>query len=125
LIAADSSSLIAFLEGEIAPDTDAIAEAFAALELYLPPPVIVELLGKPADEPRYAEIVANASLLPLAEGYWQRARDSRRLIRSKGFKARGVDALIAQCCIDADVTLIARDDDYRHFARWCGLKLAP
>ena len=34
------------------------------------------------------------------------------------------DALIAQCCIDANVTLIARDRDYRHFERWCGLKLA-
>jgi predicted nucleic acid-binding protein len=34
------------------------------------------------------------------------------------------DALIAQCCIDADVPLIARDKDYRHFESWCGLKLA-
>ena len=39
-------------------------------------------------------------------------------------KAKLADALIAQCCIDADVPLIARDADYRHFERWCGLKLA-
>ena len=42
---------------------------------------------------------------------------------SKGLKARALDSLIAQCCIDADVPLIARDTDYRHFAKWCGLKL--
>jgi hypothetical protein len=42
----------------------------------------------------------------------------------KGLKARLADALIAQCCIDADVPLIARDSDFRHFKRWCGLKLA-
>jgi predicted nucleic acid-binding protein len=39
-------------------------------------------------------------------------------------KAALADSLIAQCCIDADVALIARDGDYRHFAKWCGLRLA-
>jgi predicted nucleic acid-binding protein len=38
--------------------------------------------------------------------------------------ARLLDALIAQSCIDHDVMLIARDDDFRHFAKHCGLKLA-
>jgi hypothetical protein len=31
---------------------------------------------------------------------------------------------IAQSCIDADVKLITRDRDFRHFATHCGLKLA-
>jgi predicted nucleic acid-binding protein len=123
LIAADASSLIAFFEGEIAKDTDAIAAAFDSLELVLPPPVLLELIGKPSGSSAYDEIADKATLLPLGEGYWQRARVSRGLLLSKGLKARAVDSLIAQCCIDADVPLIARDTDFRHFARWCGLKL--
>jgi predicted nucleic acid-binding protein len=122
LIAADSSSLIAFLAGDNAADTDAIAAALRAMELYLPPPVIVELLGGD-DDRAYAAMIANASLLPLSPGYWRRARDNRRLIRSKGLRARAIYSLIAQCCIDNDVALIARDSDFRHFAELCGLKL--
>ena len=72
----------------------------------------------------FAQLATGASLLPLKDGYWLRAREARRLIRSKGLRARGIDTLIAQCCIDADVALITRDADFRHFADWCGLKLA-
>ena len=124
MIAADSSSLIPYLEGEITPDTDAIAEAFANQELYLPPAVLVEFVGRPGNEPAYAEIAARATLLPLTPGYWLRARETRRLILSKRLKARTIDCLVAQCCIDLDVPLIARDEDFRHFAQWCGLRLA-
>ena len=124
MIAADASSLIAFFEGEIARETDAIAAAFDSLELVLPPPVLVELIGKRSGSSAYDEIADKATLLPLGEGCWRRARVSRCLLLSKGLKVRAVDSLIAQCCIDADVPLIARDADFRHFARWCGLKLA-
>jgi len=124
LIAADASSLIAFFEGEVAKDTDAIAAAFDSLELALPPPALVELIGKSPESAAYDEIADKATLLPLREGFWQRARTSRSLLLSMGLKARAVDSLIAQCCIDADAPLITRDTDFRHFARWCGLKLA-
>jgi len=63
-------------------------------------------------------------VLGTAEGFWERAGESRRLILLKGLKAKLADTLVAQCCIDADVPLIARDGDFRHFAQWCGLKLA-
>ena len=62
--------------------------------------------------------------MPIEPGFWERAGLGRRLILSKGLRARLADTLIAQCCIDAGAPLIARDNDYRHFVRWCGLKLA-
>ena len=124
MIAADSSSVIAYLEGERAKDTDAIAQASASLELRLPPAVLVELMGRGASDAAYARMAEKATLLPLTEGYWLRARQTRRLILSKGLRARAVDAMVAQCCIDLDIPLIARDGDFRHFAQWCGLKLA-
>ena len=80
MIAADSSSLIAYLGGQQAPDTDAIDIALAANDLYLPPPVIVELLGG-GDDRAYLSVINRASLLPLSAGYWLRARDARRLLR--------------------------------------------
>jgi predicted nucleic acid-binding protein len=62
--------------------------------------------------------------LPITPGYWERVGHNRRLILSKGLRARLADTLIAQCCIDTDVSLITFDGDFRHFERWCGLKLA-
>ena len=124
MIAPDASSLIAYFDGEIAPDTDRIAEAFETRDLVLPPPVLVELIGRATTVAAFGEIANGAAQLPISPGFWLRARQSRGLILSKGLKARALDSLIAQCCIDADVPLIARDTDYRHFAQWCGLKLA-
>lgn len=45
-------------------------------------------------------------------------------MKAKRLKPKLADTLIAQCCIDADTPLIARDGDFRHFERWCGLRLA-
>jgi predicted nucleic acid-binding protein len=125
LIAVDASSLIAYFQGEIAPDTDRIADALGTRELVLPPPVLVELIGRVTTAAAFDEIANGAAQLPIGPGFWLRARQNRSLILSKGLKARALDSLIAQCCIDANVPLIARDADYRHFSRWCGLKLAP
>jgi predicted nucleic acid-binding protein len=123
LIATDASSLIAYFDGEVAPDTDAVAAALEARELVLPPPVLVELIGRTTTTAAFDQIVSGATQLPISTGFWSRARQNRALVLSKGLKARALDSLIAQCCIDADVALIARDADFRHFARWCGLKL--
>jgi len=123
LIAADTSSLINYLSGASTPDRPLVRAALEAQELCLPPPVVTELL---AGVPRTAglnALIENAPLMVLADGYWERAGQNRHLLIAKGLKAKLADALVAQCCIDSDVPLIARDTDFRHFARWCGLKL--
>jgi predicted nucleic acid-binding protein len=43
---------------------------------------------------------------------------------ARRLRARLADTLIAQSCIDNDVALITRDADFRHFAKYCGLRLA-
>jgi len=122
LIATDTSSLVAFLAGESGNDVAQIDAAMAANELVVPPPVVTELYSKP-DRSEIAPLLIEIPLMNLADGYWERAGESRRMLLGKGLRAAMADALIAQCCIDADVPLIARDRNYRHFARWCGLKL--
>jgi predicted nucleic acid-binding protein len=122
VIAADTSSLVAYLSGQRGSDVDQIDAAMSADALRIPPIVVTELASGGAAP--VLEFLASAVLLPLADDYWLRAGLSRRLLRDKGLRAAAGDALIAQCCIDADVPLISRDRDFRHFARWCGLRLA-
>ena len=124
MIAADTRSLVGFLAGQDAADTRLIAQALKVDALYLPPPVLAEIRSFGNFGPDEDLVIAQAPLMPLAEGFWLRAGDNRRLLLAKGLKAKLADALIAQCCIDAKAQLVTRDDDYRHFARWCGLALA-
>lgn len=123
MIAADSSSLIAFFAGDKAADTAAIATAAIEERLGLPPIVQFEMFSGvfPAAQ---RNLIRDATLLELEPGHWQRAGLMRLALRKRGLKARAADCLIAQCCIDAGVSLITRDRDFRHFAAHCGLKLA-
>jgi predicted nucleic acid-binding protein len=124
VIAADSGSLIAYLEGEAADDIALIERAIADRALVFAPPVVTELLAGAVPNDELELLLAETPLIPIEPGLWDRAGRHRRLLIEKGLKARFRDAIIAQCCIDAEVPLIARDRDYRHFERWCGLKLA-
>lgn len=124
MIAADTSSLSAYFMGESGPDVEAIAAALGGGGICISPVVVTEMLSDPAALRNMMETVADFPLLSILEGHWQRAGESRRLLRQRGLKAKVADALIAQSCIDHNVPLIARDGDFRHFAKHCGLKLA-
>jgi predicted nucleic acid-binding protein len=97
--------------------------AILSREAALPPVVLAEALSSPAVEQRFVTFVLSLPLLDIEEGYWQRAGDLRRSVLRDGFKAKLSDALIAQACIDKNVSLITYDADFRHFTR-AGLKLA-
>jgi predicted nucleic acid-binding protein len=121
MIAADSSSLVSFLNEESGPDVAHLIQAIQSGQLVLPPIVVTEVLSGTSS---LEGILPNITLLSLQDGYWQRAGANRRMLNDKGLKAKLGDALIAQSCIDHDVPLITRDGDFRHFAKHCGLKLA-
>ncbi len=125
MIAADTSAMVAYLSGsDKGSDLDLLAAAMATAELALPPIVVTELLGSRFSTSQLDDGLAKINLLEIKDGYWHRAGQARRLLFSKGLKAKVADALIAQSCIDHDVALITRDRDFRHFAKHCGLKLA-
>ena len=124
MIAADSSALISFFAGEPSQSSEQVAAALAASNICLPPTVLTEMLSDPVARKEMSVTVRDFPLLPLLDGYWERAGLARGLLRQKGLKAKLGDALIAQSCIDHDVPLITRDADFRHFAKHCGLKLA-
>jgi len=123
LVSADTSSLIRYLEGRDGPDVDLIQAAFDRDDFRLTPPVMAELLSWPKPRPLLEPMLAQTPVLSLDDGFWMRVGQNRRTILALGQKAKLADALIAQCCIDADVALVAHDQDFRHFAAHCGLKL--
>ena len=124
MIAADTSSLVAYFKGEAGADVERLAAAIGAGDLVLPPVVVTEMLSDPASAVLIDQHIQSLEQLGTTEGYWARAGHARRMLHKRGFKARVGDALIAQSCIDHDVALITRDRDFRHFAKHCGLKLA-
>jgi predicted nucleic acid-binding protein len=124
MIAADTSSIIAFLQGSKDADALAVDAATQNGTLCLPAVVVTELLSDHKAAPIIEPFIASLPRLEPTEGFWERAGLARRRLLARGLKARLGDALAAQACIDHDVTLIARDKDFRHFVTNHGLKLA-
>ena len=124
MIAVDTSTLSALLAGHEGKDVDALADGLARGDVRLPPVVLTEILSDPTAAKVLAPRLLELELLGVAEGYWQRAGATRAKLQARGLKAKVADALIAQSCIDHDVALLTRDQDFRHFAKHCGLNLA-
>lgn len=124
ILSADTSVLVAYFAGASDPLIDRLAEAIEHDNLRLSPVVVTELLSHPLQGPLTADLIRRSPVLSLEDGFWSRAGETRRILLSKGLKARLPDTLIAQGCIDAAVPLLALDGDYRHFSAHCGLKLA-
>jgi predicted nucleic acid-binding protein len=124
MAAVDSSTLIAFIQGDRGPDVELFEASLATADIVLPPVVVSEVLSEPQLPARHRAAILALPMLELSAGYWLRAAETRAILLRRKLRARLPDALIAQACIDNDVALINRDSDFRHFARYCGLKLA-
>jgi predicted nucleic acid-binding protein len=123
LIALETSSMIAYLSGETGVDVNAIEDALQLKESAFPPVVVTELLSDHTLPQPTVAFLRQIPRLEILDGYWERAGELRARLRRQGLKAHVADTLIAQCCIDHDVPLITRDRDFRHFARYAGLRL--
>jgi len=124
LIAADSSTWVALLDDEVAPDTDLLRRALVEEQVRMVPAVLTELLSRPALRNDLATELAAVVLLEATPGYWQRAGLLRAKLLALGRKAALGDALIAQSCLDHNLPLLTRDRDFHAFTI-AGLKLAP
>lgn len=123
MIAADTSSVVAYLAGDEASDVTSVDAALAANQLCLPPVVLTELLSDPKLPSQVAAILTQIPLLQITEGFWERAGVLRSKLISRKRRARLADSLIAQVCLDHGVALITRDADFRAFAQIAGLKV--
>lgn len=123
MIAIDTSSLMAFLEGDTGTDVDAVEGALKAQVIVLPPVVLTEILSDPKLSEQVAKIILGLPMLETMPGYWERAGKTRAKILARALKARVADALIAQSCLDYGVALITRDSDFSHFEKFVQLNV--
>jgi predicted nucleic acid-binding protein len=125
VIAADTSTWVAYLQGDIAPDTQLLDQGLANRQVLMVPVVLSELLSDPKLSSSAAKTLSDLPIVQIEAGYWNRAGFLRAQILAKHRKARLGDALIAQSCIDHGISLITRDGDFQAFAAAAGLKIAP
>ena len=123
MIAVDSSSLIAYFNGDDGDDVEWLDQALALKQAVLPPVVLTEILSDPVLDRAVANIIGDLPVLEVRSGFWVRAATTRARILSKRLRARLADTLIAQSCIDNRTPLIPRDGDFRHFSAHAGLDL--
>ncbi len=123
MIAADTSTWIAFLEGGAGEDVQLLRRAVEDRQVVMVPAVLTELLSDPKLPVSVAETLSEVPSMDISFGYWQRAGGLRAKVLAKHRKARLGDALIAQSCIDGGIFLLTRDRDFRAFAEAAGLNL--
>jgi predicted nucleic acid-binding protein len=123
MIATDTSTWIAFLQGGGGEDVQLLDRALEDRQVLMVPVVLTELLSEPKLPSGVAETLAEVPLVEIRPGYWQRAGALRAKVLAKRRKARLADALIAQTCIDRGLPLLTRDRDFRAFAEAADLDL--
>lgn len=125
MIAADTSTWVAFLEGDSGDDAQLLDKVMKERQLVMVPVVLTELLSDPNLPANVIRVLSEVPIVDISPGYWQRAGALRSKVLAMGRKARLGDALIAQSCIDQGMPLLTRDQDFRAFAKVANLGLAP
>ena len=123
MMAADTSTWIAFFQGEPGDDVELLDRALKDKQVLMAPPVLSELLSDPGISRDVSKTLTELPLVELQLGFWERAGLLRAKVLAKHRKARLGDALIAQSCLDAGIPLLTRDRDFRAFAGMAALKV--
>lgn len=123
MIAADTSTWVAFLGGSTGEDTELLDRSLRDKQVLTVPVVLTELLSDPTFPSEVAKTLSEMPLIETRSDYWQRAGLLRAKVLAKRRKARVGDRLIAQSCIDEGIALLTRDRDFRAFAEAAGRDL--
>lgn len=125
MIAADTSTWIAFLEGGSGKDVQMLDKSLQHRQVVMIPVVLTELLSDPGLSAGVSRILSEVPRVEPDSEYWLNAGFLRAKVLSMRRKARLGDALIAQSCLDSDLSLLTRDQDFRAFAQAANLKILP
>lgn len=97
-------------------DTELLERAIKDRQTLMIPAVLTELLSDPLLDAADAQTLAAVPMIDVEAGYWDRAGLLRAKVLSNRRRARLGDALIAQTCLDRNIPLLTRDQDFRAFA---------
>lgn len=123
MIAGDTSTWVAYLDGSSGRDVDILDGALSDRQILMVPVVLTELLSDASLPNNLVDTLLGVPLIHIRSNYWRRAGELRGRVLRKKNKARLGDALIAQCCIDSGIRLLTRDRDFRAFCEAGGLDL--
>jgi predicted nucleic acid-binding protein len=123
MIAADTSTWIAFLRGEAGEDVETLDQSLSDRQVLMAPPVMTELLSDPKLTSAVSKLLAELPLIEIQPGFCNRAGALRAIVLRKRRKARLGDSLIAQTCVDAGIPLLTHDRDFRAFAEAASLDI--
>ena len=88
MIASDTSTWIAFLEGNSGDDVEMLTKALGDRQVVMAPAVLTELLSDPKLPSSAAHTLSDLPLIDISPGYWQRAGALRAQVLAKKRKAR-------------------------------------
>ncbi len=120
---ADTSSVVAYMQGEQGLDVEMVDRALADRSLVLAPVSVTELLSDPLLTPPLEKFILGIQQLQIKAGYWERAGKLRGMLMRGGFRPKIADTLIAQSCLDHSVPLVTRDRDFSAFQKFAGLRV--
>ena len=123
MIAAGTSTWVAYLEGAPGKDAELLRRALRDKLTVMAPVVLSELLSDPKLPSPVAASLAGLPSIQTTSGYWQRAGLLRAKVLARGRRARLGDALTAQSCIDEGVLLLTRDRDFRALETAAGVDM--
>lgn len=122
-VVVDTSVWIDFFAGA---ETESLDEALALGAAIVPPVVVAELVSgatTPQQRERIGELLQDAPVHPTSLEHWIRVGDLRRMLARKGVTVTVPDAHVAQCALDRDAVLLARDAVFTLIARHTALRL--
>ena len=123
MICLDTSSMIAYFQGGEGKDVTLIDHALLDQVAAFSPVTVTELLSAPNLSSNLRETLLAIPMLSIQEGFWERAGLLRAKVLAKGSKAKLADTLIAQTCLDHQVPLVTRDQDFQVFKKFARLHL--
>jgi predicted nucleic acid-binding protein len=110
-----------------APEVQALIRAIEADEMILTTGLVLQELLQGFSGPKAgAQILDRFAAIPLIvpdRTDHIEAAALRNRCRRAGIQAGTIDALLAQLCLRHDLTMLSADDDFRHIAGQCALKL--
>ncbi len=124
MLCLDTSSLIAYLQGDGGADVDLVDQALMDQIGVLSLVTVTELLSDHHLSSSLRQTILEIPTLSIGEGFWERAGLLRAKVLRIGRRANLADTLIAQSCLEHQATLVTRDRDFAVFASVAGLHLA-
>ena len=79
MIAVDTSTWMAYLQGLTGDDTRLLDRALDDRQVLMPPPVLAELLSDPALAPDAASAFLDLPLMPIEDGYCTETRTKKKV----------------------------------------------